>query len=1071
MSIKNSLIFLLLLMSSVQAGVNISVTSETWVDTVGDSSAHLAIPRHQVGLTGTAGEIVLTGDGFPHDRVQLVYIPDFTANPIAPVYYQLASGSVYPDDHAHLFMKGDTAYVSWIDSGTVNIMTAYRCDGGTITKLFSHIWEYTAESQSYVSPVCQVGTTDTMLSVTRTSGSSAPDPENLEYYLSDDNGQTWTNMGYALDWSGVSARIRIGLERYDGSVMLVADSADQKTILAYWNRATAAWVHFGAATTIASEGYRAFGAGVYNGDTSIVGWMIKDNSGAGYNDTCYSGYRNKGAVAWTAAEKFLMSTGNNGSVPYTCNSYIESSKRQVLFYTKNNSTDVNNFTVHCRYWMNDSLKWSPEFDVDTRTPRGGNSYKLSAPAIVPSALGDKTYVSFGDDSTSGATRYQLGVISQVEFVELADTITIATLPYTLAQDSTVYIFGEDVLTSNTYGLTMTTGLNNVIVDGQGDTIKFGQTGTYADTTNDWGSQDNWGVWMRNLAGYDITFRNIVFMFDPPGWKVEDSTYPLYGGCIRMGAAIVNLRLENCRFLVKGRNSKIMWGDWSGNSNYNIELINCTFVDSMDAYYRRDQWAQQSMINFQGINQASSETFYGIPFEYHLKMEYCTTEVAYWNNLHLEGDSTVAIIHDNIFKTDGRNRLIGTTYAQGIYTTAAENYCVAFRQGENAIADGVRIKFYNNRLLSDSVHYGGRGIFISGVEGINWNFDDSCLAIYDNYIYARQGFDGYTQTNNGIIAREDWSGLRIYNNEIWVPVFTTPPDSAAGYGPAAGMRVTSNFGGNLYFKHNTIYAFFADSNSFDPATDGKAAYCVLFEENEQNTSNLLIDSNHFFSNNAFVRWGFFNGQGGNPQMLGNRYSYYAGTSPGGSKRWTAYLGYGASNTHHSYPNYYIDPIFDSAVADTHIYVDQTEPDSLSMGLKYTITVTVVDTLANPIVDAIVTFTNNYTNLVATDTTDNNGLATGLVKTWEEFSSVYSNPDSSSFNPFTISVTKGADNADTTITVAWNAKTVTVELGATSGEPVATAPAFLMKDYFIIKDRVRIGRQTTSGSGVEQGGPEP
>jgi hypothetical protein len=610
----------------------------------------------------------------------------------------------------------------------------------------------------------------------------------------------------------------------------------------------------------------------------------------------------------------------------------------------------------------------------------------------------------------------------------AGRVTITSLPYTISTSNDTFYISGTKLTSQTIGLSFAAGVQNVLVDGQGDTILFGAAGSAP--TGSSPVVGDIGIKLNNGSVTNTIIRNLKVLHAPPA-SMRDSTVPCWALAVRWGPANKGVRLEGCTFKVVGRNSKIMY---SGGGSYNNDIVNCVFIDSCHAFLRRDYWAEQSMINLQDFNKAKS---LGSDFQYHWKIVGCSVAVAFWSNVHLEGDSTVADFDNNYWFTDGWNSLYGTSEANSM-TTATENYAIALRQGDNAIADGCRIKVRNNRFRAGTAHSGGRGIFISGVEGINYNYDDSCIAIYNNDFNVHQGFDGYAATIKGIIMREDWGNVRVHHNNIVIPMYQNPPNNGYGQGPSSGVQLTANTGYNLYMKHNTISTYFVDNFTFDErvGSGGVAAYCVVLDENYMNSPNLLIDSNTFITNNVFIRWGFFNGHGGNPQFRGNTFQYYNGTSPNNDNTWTAYLGYGAPSSQHAYNNYLIDPIFTNGVSETHVVVSDAEPDSLSLGYKVTLAVAVRGSNSLPVANATVTIRNNYGFVVGTGLTNAAGVFSGLVTYRNLFNAAFSNADSTNYNPFSIKAKKGSDSTTVSYTVGWNTKSPQVVLANTIGDPGGT-----------------------------------
>jgi hypothetical protein len=526
-------------------------------------------------------------------------------------------------------------------------------------------------------------------------------------------------------------------------------------------------------------------------------------------------------------------------------------------------------------------------------------------------------------------------------------------------------------------------------------------------------------------------KNVKFLHNPPDSE-RDSTNECWAMGMRWGASVRNSRIQNCTFKVVGRQSKISWAA-GGSLQYNNDIVDCIFIDSMHAFDRRDYWVEQGMMIFWGHNTIPNSAG---DFQYHFRMYGCSTVVAFWNNLYIESDSGVFDIYDNAFYSDGWNSLDTAGQPQDM-TTATENYPVALR-ADNVVAQGNRIKFHNNRVRSGTNHSGSRGIFVSGVESINWLYDDSSVAIYDNTFEVHNGYDGYVGYTIGMLIRDAWAGVRVHGNTWDIPNYHTPPNGSYSDGPSCGLRLTANPGENLYFKHNTVKCYFVDAFTWDETNGdgGEQASCIHSDETYQGSSNILIDSNTLITNNIFVDIGYGNGNGGSFQTIGNRFEWYGDQYSTGAERWVWYAGNVWTNTRNSFGNYLQDSYFDSLIPETRLYVGDEEADSLSIGLKATLTITVVNGSAVPVPGAAVTVTDAYGHLVASGTTDASGIYAPVVKYYELFNDTWPNPDSTAFNPFALHASYSGDTDDSSYVVAWDQKTVTLTLAAT--EPPSSTP---------------------------------
>ena len=106
----------------------------------------------------------------------------------------------------------------------------------------------------------------------------------------------------------------------------------------------------------------------------------------------------------------------------------------------------------------------------------------------------------------------------------------------------------------------------------------------------------------------------------------------------------------------------------------------------------------------------------------------------------------------------------------------------------------------------------------------------------------------------------------------VGVYTDPSTTHTEHGPISGLRLTCSVMG-LKIVGNTIKTYFLDD--FTPSYASLVTYAgaIVFDEFDMNLPNIIIDSNLFESNSLPIKWGFFDGHGGNVTMRENTYSFY------------------------------------------------------------------------------------------------------------------------------------------------------------------------------------------------------
>ncbi|HHI02647.1 MAG TPA: carboxypeptidase regulatory-like domain-containing protein [candidate division Zixibacteria bacterium] len=558
----------------------------------------------------------------------------------------------------------------------------------------------------------------------------------------------------------------------------------------------------------------------------------------------------------------------------------------------------------------------------------------------------------------------------------AEIKTITTLPYTVYTDDNydTLVLASSKMSATGRAISFARDVHDVYLDLGQDTILWNTSGAI----------NTWGIEIMNTNVYNITVNGGYILHSPPA-SALDINVVLRARAIGLGGRVHDIKIQNCYLEVYGRNSQIIYG---GNGCYNIEIFNCLFNDQMTAFTQRDMWIDNAMLAL-GNNDSQS----GANFDYHFKIHACSTLNAHWVNLYIQGQALVAEIFDNFFISDARNDVPNSGI---IYGTAAQCYAVSIRGRDS----GSRVKFYNNTIRSGTNHAGGRGIFISGIDGVSLH-PDSSIYIYNNDIFVHQGYDEEETTLNGILVRQGWKNIYIRENRIVCIGDTDPSTSYIDHGPISGMRLTGP-GDGLKIVGNTIKTYFVDEFTPNYSVSGTFAGAIVFDEFDMNLPNIIIDSNLFESNSLLIRWGFFNGHGGNVSMRDNTYSFYNNQGD-----YVFYLGYGAGGSHHAYNNKIIDGHYINNATSTNIFMDDAEPDSLSIALARVVSVRVVDTLNDVQSNVQVSIINAYGDTVANGLTNQNGIFESLITYWWEANDTFSEEDSLNFNNFDIIARYGQD----------------------------------------------------------------
>lgn len=1043
-------------------------------------SVTMGNPRFNVAAMAGAKDVAFYMSGYPSSNRVWRYSKNLDST-VGP-WHSTVNGAVAWDylNHGHISTTNDfdTAIIGKTSTNG-RYLRGYSLNGSNVfAQNWSYTWPQIGDAAWFVATAIQIGnrdgSNDTMIAIGR-----GGNPEHPKYAISTDGGRTFGDTirvpSNASPFSLTNFRDgdgRIGGLYYNGTAAIIynyqryggIDSAT--TVWWEWDRANQEWDDMGHPLDRSGLGYnstttwfRSFAANAIGTKRFVVHGV---NNRGGVDSVLYA-YRDAGDGDWTRGG-FAVCAVQTATVnfQYMALTYIQSTGRLVLFYTKDNSTSSMDRTLCMRWWDNTANTWSNEAVVS----RLSHCLNVSTPQIVPTSHGDVAYFMYSGMSSRNGSNYYYMEAARVTFTTTSSTINITPstpLPYTCASSNTTYnITGN--LTATGDGIYIGDGVNNIVIEGNNYTLSFGTAGTTYPTiatTGPYGIRTSSGT-----PSYNVTIRNLKVWHSPPT-AVDGTPGPIWTDPTLLSRALAfrwaaggthDYRIENCDFKVIGRNTWIMYADNSspvvGRGHYNNDMVNCVWRDSMAAFIRRDYWDEQTMINLKNNNVGKSRNS---DMEYHWKFEGCSTAVAFWSNVHLEGDSTVAIFDNNRWFTDGWNRLNGTAIAHPTMTTATENYGIALRQADDARAEGVRIKINNNRFDVGTEHSGGRGIFVAGVEGINYNFEDSCISITNNLIRVHQGFDGYATTVKGIIFRERFGAARVLNNTIDMPLYYgSAPGPSYGPGWASGIEITANPGYELLVKGNKISVYFVGAFTPPSLHSDPGAYPISFVETWMDsipsatissvvckynyTHSIKVDSNRLITNHVFFRYGASNGPAGDPQTIGDTLEYYGGTSPNNTttfavmKQYSDDQSYTPAGASASDSTFLQDMVIVNGVDETRFSMSETEPRRMSMGAKATMTVTVRNSSNALVSGATVTITDRYGLTKASGTTNGSGIYSATLPYYQQFGGTIGTTPDSTYNPYVVGASyPAAGSTSSNLTLTASNKTLTLYLGSTPETP--------------------------------------
>ncbi|MEW5795014.1 MAG: hypothetical protein AB1772_01510 [Candidatus Zixiibacteriota bacterium] len=587
----------------------------------------------------------------------------------------------------------------------------------------------------------------------------------------------------------------------------------------------------------------------------------------------------------------------------------------------------------------------------------------------------------------------------------AQVRTISSLPYTVTTSDNGYTLelASSRMTATGRAITFDAGVHDVTLRLDGDTIVWGTAGTQGTTA----------IAVSGLtASYNITIHGGTILHSPPP-AMEAPDAGLNATAMSIGNRHHDIRVRSTKFTIRGHDSQFII---NAGGAYNVEIDSCVFESFRQSFTYRDQWVMSALNVFVGTVPLNTSGL-----NYTIKWTNNQVLSANWCNLYVEGPTLKALIYGNAFFTDGLN-----TYTVGTFSTAAQNYCLSMRFGTSAGGvDRSIVNCYNNTFRAGTNYAGGRGIFISSIDGYSLH-PDSSIYIHDNDFELHQGWDEEERTLNGIIVRQGWSNIHIRNNRITVIGNANNPSSSYDAGPIACLRLTgSPMGDGLKIVGNTLTSYFIGGVNPNYGTSGPFGAGVIFDAYEMNMPNVTIDSNTFNTDNVAIRWGFYNGNAGASVFRNNTYNYLSGDN---GYVFQLYGSGGGSEA--SYGNIDRDGIFTGGASATDIFVNEGEPDPMDIGIEATLRVTVMGNNSQPVEGAQVTIRNAYGTQVGNLTTPSNGIVNQPVRYWYQ-ANASRGPDSTGYNLFSIKAKRLSDSTTISYSVGANTKSAVITLANTPG----------------------------------------
>jgi len=552
-------------------------------------------------------------------------------------------------------------------------------------------------------------------------------------------------------------------------------------------------------------------------------------------------------------------------------------------------------------------------------------------------------------------------------------------------NDTVRITGTKI-SSTTDGISIQT--SGVVLDLGADTVEFG-TGN---------GDGNWGIEINNVFCTDVVIKGGTILHS--GNDQSESNK-----CLRIRGSN-GLLVDGTNMIVRGIDGRCAYtSNYQGNKM--VEIKGGRYRNDGIGYYTREYFNSAIMWFERGSSLDAGE--------YHFKIHDIFVEHSIHAAIRIGG---VVHIYNCSLIVDARNDLY--EYPQSSFAHGSAN------SGGLSLSElDAGSTIHDNVILADSNYSGfDVGILMEHANGT----EDNPILIYNNYIEGHRGLDAHYGYMNCKAMK-----FRVYNHhvKIYNNTFIVKADGSSSTtfrGPTAqAMEVLSV---NLSQGIDSFVVI--ENNHFEAIdVDGGA--------DEAAATRLEIETSA-----SGVTWSGAGNIWRNNFMKSNRTIYnmadqydegcahflaVGDTCQSGSPLYdfaTFRLGRWSTN---SVDNKFRDGTYLGQTDDTDIHFISVSGAEADIAIQRTMVVTVMGNNSLPVRNAIVSVVNSYGRTVVSGSTNYYGQVSGPVTYWFE---AMHGTDSTSYNPFSISVSKSGDNASTNLTVGETSANPTLTLTSTLGE---------------------------------------
>lgn len=989
--------------------------------------------------------------GIPREHLQC--FPDNTLLAFAASYswrssvkkYNLLDGtltdtlaySVTQNISNHMHMTGDSIWsvvmgrvtdgpnpVFWVDHRDLSIDTTY-IDRGTEYNWIGMLARFKHDISD-------------LFCASRATGGNAM---NGEYATSNDSGVTWQWQG---DYYPYNHDIRIDFDYNPATNTPVGFLYLRGTSTKYYychtyDTTTQQWTR----TEIASGDYfeRRYSAVVTNNGDLHIAWS--DSAQAGQVSRVYHSYSTDNGATWTQDVVFTSAYHVGGGWEMlTAMAYTGYDDKVWLAYTTPDvSGDITNHRAYAVVWDGSTESWSTPVEIT----QGTNADRLVGPLNVPKECGAVVPFAF-DEIVGGNHQITIVILENEGSVPAEDAnadILIESIPYTLTQamhtdeynnsggtDIDTVMIAGDKLVSTGEGLTVRpstttpgnpcTGFyfyfvgdtllagNEKSLTGRGITVlSFGSAGTANGCIN------------MTVEGATLLQRTPNI--DTLNYTVADTITSRCNGVTARYLAD-GIVLKDCFIEVNAYSSQAV--ALAGVGNHVIQ--NCTISNRGPGFLNRCQF-EASGVYGDAFEISTIDTSAG---EWHVQILNNFIDAPPHNGVYLAGNANDVVhaeIRGNRIRGDSRNIMWGIGDGGGTCNGRANDYGIQITRGANCM-------IVHDSIVADenSLRGGTRGIQLVGCEGFDYG-----NIVCSNYVDVHEAGDVQFRSPNGyypcaIKVRQDNVHVDVFDNYFKYTADGSVPwgTITGGYYPAgeAGMYeqwTTNSPPFYVRWRNNTFIV--EDRNP----TGGAEITAFKFDNNTQgNDPSSYNEGNVYITDYVGVTFGGYDGSAEYSRLYSdtiklvagknsNLYSYWFGL------HWLNNLSYAVANQL-AVNMHYLDGSDNMQDYDTPTYIhfEADVDDDQSITLQSVVTVTVVNSVSQPVDGASVTIINNYGQTVSTGTTNSWGIYYSDSLSYAYYD--YNLPDSTNFSPLTITAAKAGYQSQETMTLGWRSVNKEIEV---------------------------------------------